>query len=132
MRRPAVAGAVAAAVVLGAAAQAEADTFNTYCNKTVSSKSRCNEHSLDDRWERNKADAPWTGGKWPMCERITSPGAYSDVWSRRCANALSVTGFFDDYCGNCHDKHNPGYIVRCWVGNNGDYPRIIRGVASYG
>ena len=131
--RLALAAVVAGGALLGAAVPAEADTFQTYCNNNTPPKTRCAYHSSNDRWERNKADAPWTGFPWPMCERITTPGDYSDVWSRRCATAFNVIGWFDDYCGGCRDHHNPGYGVWMWVGNDHpDQPRTIRGIASYG
>jgi hypothetical protein len=127
-----VAGLVTVGLLLLAAASARAARFE-YCNKMVASHSRCDSPARPDHsWERNSADAPWTGQAWAMCERITATNDYTYVYSRVCRTALKVTGYWDDRCGGCYGHNNPGYVIRAWVGNDAGQPRIIRGVAEYG
>jgi hypothetical protein len=131
--RVALAALAGVVVLVVSTAPAVAETFQKYCNKNTPPKTRCNEYpDPDHSWERNKVDAPWTGGAWKMCERITEPHNYNTIYSRRCGNALSVTGYWDDYCNGCHEHDNDGNIIRCWVGNDADWPRIIRGSCAYG
>jgi hypothetical protein len=110
---------------------AHAATVQTYCNNNTPPRTRCATGSSADPWEKNKVDAPWTGFAWPMCERITVPGDYNNILSRRCATALQVVGYYDDYCGGCNNHQNSSFDVKMWAGNNHpDQPRTIRGQAS--
>jgi hypothetical protein len=108
--------AVAAGAVLGVPV-APATTVQQYCGPTwVDAYARCPLSSSRHSWETNTSNSNMNG-PWPMCERIEDYDNGNVIYSRVCANKVSVSGYWDDYCGGCHDHVNDGTLLRCWAGN---------------
>lgn len=114
------------ALMSAQAATAErADALNVvgYCEKVVPPRTKCSDSPARHTYDNNTANGVQgrNNAFGRKCEKMTWWSNERELWSRRCASRLSVTGYWYDGADgipDCNCGPNTEWLLKVWVGND--------------